>query len=98
MIYDEINFVWHDASTTSPIYRGDYFCLRYGMPWKPEIITFEVGEAEFDEEGQWYDDLGTMNGGGGGVPCSNDLTEKQKHWRRNYGKVTHWFPSPDRPE
>jgi hypothetical protein len=94
-----MEYKWTKVEDGLPDETGDYFCIRFGMPWAPEIVAFDTGDVNFPEGDppKFYDDIGTMNGGGGGVKLRKDMTEKEKHWSDNYGKVTHWFTRPERP-
>ena len=76
-----------------PTEEGTYLCIRFGMPYKPEPIDFFIDEAE--GECGWIDSLGDMKGGGGGVSPYNLLDNKDKYWRRMYGRVLFWFAPPE---
>jgi len=91
---------WTSVKDGLPEESGEYFCVRYKMPYKPEIMSFNNGYEEHcdNSEPHWYDQLGHMNGGGGGRKNYTDMTEDEKFFHDNYGKVTHWFTSPDRPD
>lgn len=73
-----------------PEESGEYMCIRYGMPYRLEPIEFFAAEDE-DETHSWSDTFGHMNAGGGGVRSYNKLSNREKYWRTNYGRVMFWF-------
>ncbi len=73
-----------------PEVSGEYMCIRYGMPYRQESVEFFAAEDE-DETPSWSDSIGHMNGGGGGVKSYNKISNREKYWRTNYGRVMFWF-------
>ncbi len=77
-----------------PEESGTYFCIRYGMPYRPEPIEFFAAEDE-DESHSWSDTFGHMSAGGGGVQSYNKISNREKYWRSNHGRVMFWFENPE---
>ncbi|QBX06262.1 hypothetical protein Va3_309 [Vibrio phage Va3] len=84
-----------DVRERLPRESGTYLCIRYGMPYKPEPIEFDAGDEQLDEEARWFDSLSHVDGGGGGVKRYCELTNAEKYWRTNFGKVIYWFEAPE---
>ncbi|AGN30257.1 hypothetical protein VPFG_00258 [Vibrio phage nt-1] len=80
-----------DVRDRLPTQDGTYLCIRYGMSYMPEAIEFFI---DCDDEGTWADEI-LCREGGGGVKPYNQLTNAEKYWRTNYGKVIYWFEMPE---
>ncbi|CAL9981119.1 hypothetical protein VPHK567_0248 [Vibrio phage K567] len=77
-----------------PEVSGEYFCIRFGMSYAPEPIDFHApDEDDEDDYPRWGDTI--PHYGGGGVVPYKELSNREKYFRDNYGRVMYWFEKPE---